>query len=314
MRPVDPQEIITLATERPALILHKDAMGFSYIDMLVHRSPNSVASKQKRTVFPLEIWEMVLNFGKEWMTQDYTHHILVQPEHILGDYLICKPIPDDVRVPCSDLENPWQIQVYEEFLNCPDGNGGPSTSNNGCGTFQVLIHGEVGEEEEDTSSSEEDFDGAVHQAPDDFETTESIRILIPTLSGDIKTLFADITVPDVIGWVETGDCSLCGEGRVFCVGCKDGTEVIETWFGYKPTWADCGKRMLCPLCLGEDYAYESVWRERFPEEEDEHDEEEEDEYSDGDDLDMPKEKEAPLDTWVFEREVALGHRGYSGYK
>ena len=67
MRPVTHQDLVTLATERPALILHKDAMGFSYIDMLVHRSPNSVASKQNHTMFPLEIWEMVIDFGKEWM-------------------------------------------------------------------------------------------------------------------------------------------------------------------------------------------------------------------------------------------------------
>lgn len=335
MKPVELQDIATLAAERPALILHKDAMGFSYIDMLVHRCPNFVASKQNHTVFPLEIWEMIIAFGMEWTRQDYTDYILVRLERIVrvpgypegqGDYLICKPIPDHIRIPCGKLQNPWEIAMYEDFLDCPEENGCLRVDAKGCNWFQVLSDGEGSEEEEDTSSSEEEEDtsGSSDEDRDDDEGSDintahkaggqsdiSVRILLSTLSGDIKTLFTDITVPDVIGWVEKGACRLCAETRVFCTGCRDGREVMTTWFGYKPEWAACQMMMLCPLCLGEDYAYESVWRERFPEEDDQDGEDGESDQDD--DVDIAEDKMTSLDIWVREREVELGHRASIGY-
>ncbi|KAL8685831.1 MAG: hypothetical protein Q9218_007519 [Villophora microphyllina] len=62
-----------------------------------------------------------------------------------------------------------------------------------------------------------------------------------------KCLFSDVTVPDVIAFLQDGNCWVCDDRRELCPGCTD----------WVPEELDarmcCGVDLACPLCMGLEF-------------------------------------------------------------
>ncbi|KAJ4135034.1 hypothetical protein NW768_004645, partial [Fusarium equiseti] len=87
---------------------------------------------------------------------------------------------------------------------------------------------------------------------------KSVTIPISHLDFESPFLYRKLEVPDVITWIHYGDCELCGgENREFCAGCN-GKRILNNFTYVGRSSGDCGIRMLCPLCIGVEYAVKSI--------------------------------------------------------
>ncbi|CEF87725.1 hypothetical protein FGSG_13951 [Fusarium graminearum PH-1] len=97
------------------------------------------------------------------------------------------------------------------------------------------------------------------------ETTPPFKILDATkdpiysiplhhLETDIEFLFHEIQVPDIISRLETGECRFCNSKGVYQQ--YEASFVVSfLFFTFLPIrHSDCYFDVLCPLCIGLDYA------------------------------------------------------------
>ncbi|KAM5377527.1 hypothetical protein ACJZ2D_004896 [Fusarium nematophilum] len=253
MKPVTLSRLDSLFEHKPVLLLDIARLSINLINSSVNRSPGSISSKPGNKQLPLEIWLMILAFAAE--KPKLVRFNLVQPqslEHSNGaSTLVCARIPGwDACGMLEGLESVWN---YEYYLQRPNG------------------------------SHNFDFEKNKGTRPFDLPTANNgdvatiFRIPTAVLERDSQMLFVRITVPDIIAWVERGECDLCGGSRRFCAGCRDGSKIAEEWTSWTNA-GDCGVRILCPLCIGVEFANESIGRQRELDWSDAADAAEEDEY------------------------------------
>ncbi len=104
MKPIEVEDLASMVEGKRFLLLKKSYLGLSFIDMLIHRSPNSIATKKSSKRFPLEIWLTILEFAvcddgdNEWY--------LVQLQCTIenGRYLLCKLVGVEGRQVCGGPE------------------------------------------------------------------------------------------------------------------------------------------------------------------------------------------------------------------
>lgn len=222
MRPVSCSSLDSRVEKKSILMLDVTLLYLNYIESVV---PAKISSKQGNKRLPLELWCNILDLA----ARDNNSHkyFLVQPRSLEqskagSTTLICAAIPEWNQ--CGSLTELNLVYDYEYYLarphSCPQDGG------------------------------ERPF-----SLPSDEETAVMFRI--PTAALDKTILFERLTVPDVIAWSEQGECHLCHGGRSFCAGCRDGKEVAEEWTSVART-GDCSISMLCPLCIGADFAGDSI--------------------------------------------------------
>ncbi|KAH8685140.1 hypothetical protein BGZ61DRAFT_454981 [Ilyonectria robusta] len=222
MRPVTCSSLDSRVEKKSILMLDATLLYLNYIEGVV---PASISSKQGNKQLPLEIWRNILDLA----ARDNNSHqyFLVQPQSLEQSKaefttLICAAIPKWKR--CGSLTEVNLVYEYEYYLARPHG----CLQDGGERPFIL---------------------------PGDEATPTVFRI--PTVALDKKILFEKLTVPDVIAWPERGQCYLCDGGRIFCAGCRDGIEVAEEWTSASRL-GDCSIRMLCPLCMGPEFAGDSI--------------------------------------------------------
>ncbi|KAK0708842.1 hypothetical protein B0T21DRAFT_352871 [Apiosordaria backusii] len=73
--------------------------------------------------------------------------------------------------------------------------------------------------------------------------------LRPGSNPDASGLYYDLTVPDVIAWVDRGRCWVCRGERFLCPGggCPGFARLLWDFQS-----VGCGYRVVCPLCIGDD--------------------------------------------------------------
>lgn len=73
-----------------------------------------------------------------------------------------------------------------------------------------------------------------------------------------KCLFSDLIVPDVIAFLQDGECWVCEERRVVCPGCPGAK---GDYFG---AITGCGASLACPPCLGLEFmAVDKAYHEEY---------------------------------------------------
>lgn len=242
MRPVCCSSLDSRVEKKSILMLDVTLLYLNYIESV---GPAKISSKQGNKQLPLEIWCTILDLA----ARDNNSHryFLVQPRSLErskagSTTLLCAGVPEWNQ--CGSLTDVNLVCDYEDYLarphGCPQGGG------------------------------ERPF-----SLPSDEATAFMFRI--PTAALDKKILFERLTVPDVIARVEQGECHLCDGARIFCAGCRDGREVAENWTSATRV-GDCSIRMLCPLCMGTEFASDSIsmqqalkWESATEEMEDEYD-------------------------------------------
>lgn len=222
MRPVSCSSLDSRVEKKGILMLDVTLLFLNYIESVV---PANISSKQGNKQLPLEIWRNIIDLA----ARDNNSHIyfLVQPRSLEqskagSTTLICTGVPKWKR--CGSLTNFNLVWNYEYYLARPHG------CPQGGGDRPFIL-------------------------PGDEATVVVFRI--PTTALEKKILFERLTVPDVISWAEQGECYLCDGARIFCAGCRDGMEVAERWTS-AANIGDCSVRMLCPLCMGVDFAEGSI--------------------------------------------------------
>jgi hypothetical protein len=95
-------------------------------------------------------------------------------------------------------------------------------------------------------------------------------------------LFHNIEVPDIIARLENGFCNFCMDSRSLDIYMHDVRKKASFFCGQVLSHEKCGHDAICPLCLGEEYAYEYLHvmygkcEDMYSDEEVEEEEEEED--------------------------------------
>jgi hypothetical protein len=216
---------------RSTCLLNKSRWTINFVDSLVHQSPFLITSKNRGQTFPLEIWELILEFViAEPNDDDYTLVIprRVEPDkkHGGGDggggvdckFLICDEY--EQQDPCGIMEG-WS-RTYTDYLHNP------------------------GAHEEDMTF----FDFRLPQA-----TGKSFAISMDLLQSESKPkfLFFELEARDLISFLEGGDCQFCSGERYRDTG--TGHWVNEILAGTNP---DYHKSIPCPFCIGAGYAHEGL--------------------------------------------------------
>jgi hypothetical protein len=266
MQPVTKEHLESLVESKPILLLDELAIGPAFVDAALRPAPSLISSKGGQR-FPRELWDMVLGFATR-----NTSHRLVQPHALKHDgagrqVLVCKLVSTDGHASCGELKDGVAYEAYEWYLRHPNGTLPDKIPGDEKWTKNEVEDDEGSDEErpEEGSSDEEgprsvSLKDRPFDIPETADPETTIKIPSSTFESTIKVLFWDITVPDVIARVEGGWCRLCGGGRSHCPGCLRGMRDEVEGFAYVSS-TDCSYLMLCPLCVGPEWAEESLERQ-----------------------------------------------------
>ncbi|KAK1763278.1 hypothetical protein QBC33DRAFT_598872 [Phialemonium atrogriseum] len=158
------------------------------------------------------------------------------PQSIEQGILVYTLVGQERRVRCGELESSYSVALYEYFLVNPD-----------------------------PLEPEQPFDMQAFPAADD---NHLVKVPTATLGLTIKTLFMDVTVPDITSWREYGACWVCGGSRELCPELRCTREWIEEFPAGHLSSRDCGTIIMCPLCIRLHFAETHSMQYEFDEEED----------------------------------------------
>ncbi|KAB5551432.1 hypothetical protein GE09DRAFT_1223223 [Coniochaeta sp. 2T2.1] len=234
MRPVQAHDFAALAAKKPILLLATSAVGplFARAALLSGR----LQPGQIHRTCPPEITGMIV--AESLAGLDTTHFCLVQPQRVMADAsgnetLLCKRVQVKHGFVFGALKTNDDVDEYDRWLHSPDARYQPDDSDNGSVT-----------------SAGRPF--VVPSIMCSLTTVEIPARLLPALPG---VLLMDIDVPAVIAKVEGGGCAFCGGQRAVNSG---GGQMVE--FGGEVGYAAprYGGDILCPVCVGPDWALKDV--------------------------------------------------------
>jgi hypothetical protein len=237
MKPVKSKHPEGLLERNTVLILDFTGWTTSYIRSIIGRSTKHIATKEGNKTLPAELWLQILSLVESDVNQP--HYRLVYPVEMSSVQLdgqisepsfVCNSIKEWRAF--GNIRTGNELYFYESYIRNPS------------------YEPEKEEGEEDPPKSP--FEISKQVLPD-----RSFNIPLSHLDSEEPFLYHRVEAPDVIARLENGDCKLCDGGeRHFCAGCWDGRQVMEAFTSHYR--ADCSIRMLCPLCVGSEYAERSI--------------------------------------------------------
>ncbi|KAF4442243.1 hypothetical protein F53441_11805 [Fusarium austroafricanum] len=276
MRPVKVTDLEVLLNRNSILILDVTNWAVGFIRQIISHSPGCISTKTGNKTLPIELWLQIISYAE----YDENLHVYrpVYPIKMgttqfdgseTKPALTCNLLQEWRR--CGRIWDGTERYHYERCLNNPSYD--PLTGDR-------------------TYNPEEDFKRPFEISKTPKEDTFSIPV--SHLDFENKILFRNIYVADMIAWLEGGECYLCGgDNRVHCAGCGDGPRVMESFTSSYRTC--CSIRMLCPLCIGTEYAEASV--------------QENDRYDELTEKEREEDEESKeYEEWVNERFRELGYR------
>ena len=144
----------------------------------------------------------------------------------------------------GSLRDRTSVQRVEESLKSPDSCSQQDANDDD--------EEEEEEEEEDTTYDDEDDD------PPTLKDTSTLYTVClynnvatfgtptPTLAMP-PSLYAQVTVPDLIARLWDGSCEVCSGERYICPGCTGG--IAQRYDAFM----SCGVDLACPLCMGIEF-------------------------------------------------------------
>ncbi|SCV45759.1 uncharacterized protein FFB14_08843 [Fusarium fujikuroi] len=259
MKPVESKDLESLMQLNSILIFSIDCWGASYLRNILSHGPKHITTKQGNKTLPTELWLEILGLTEiciSEITYKLVYGIEITHKSTNGSriepILICNVLEE--RKECGKLRGGDHVEAYKK---CPKD---PSY--------------EINPEKDRVEEDMEPF----------FRITKTVQenaYWIPVshlrLQGDF--LFQNIEVPDIIARLEDGYCRLCMGDRSLDIYMSDTREEASFFCGAVVSHENCGHDAICPLCLGEEYAYEYLHvmykkcEERYSDEEVEEEEE-----------------------------------------
>ncbi|EXK83175.1 hypothetical protein FOQG_12528 [Fusarium oxysporum f. sp. raphani 54005] len=237
MRIVNSKELGNLVMWRPLMLLDKTLLGPAYVESVVSRSPALIASQAGKRL-PLELWDMIINFAKRY-TKDH-RFFLVQPirlqTSVRGDELVCCKFQR--WSPFGNIRKSEEIEIYRFYLAHPDKLSRPGMNSSCPNPFGDPLTREFG----------------------------SLCTFPTALLKTAKFLHVELTVRDIIRYLEDWDCKICSGTRVTGADILSGfvpqnKEYSQLLGGVPPSAAE---PLICPLCVGLNYTWQSInTRNRF---------------------------------------------------
>ncbi|KAL8830194.1 MAG: hypothetical protein Q9170_005840 [Blastenia crenularia] len=251
MRPLLPFELQDdLLIQKPILLLKTTVLPINYLIKLVFANKLSGAAAK----VPSELW---LKIVAHYTTSCGNGFLPVVPISITASphrQLRCK----GVVLKLGDFSDRYAVMAAEEFL--------ASTLSYHPHPFgedrrSELILGHPDPEDEELRLVEHDYFSA-------DEVGIEYSIVLPKGITSAKTsapalkmidcLFTAVAVPDIVAWLENGQCWVCNGERDICPGCTGGVaQKFDAFMG-------CGTPLACPLCMGLDFmAEDKIFLKKF---------------------------------------------------
>ncbi|KAF4967941.1 hypothetical protein FSARC_4594 [Fusarium sarcochroum] len=204
MRPVKISDIKPMLDRGPVLILDRNRFVISFLQQAIRRSPKHVSTKTGDKSLPTEIWLQIFQELETMVHHNPVYPVKIRPmETAKGKTepaLICNVLSEWPAY--GQIEDETMLRVYEHCLdqlfNNPD----------------------------------------VHRQRHPFKVSETVRkwkfsIPISLLKSRNNFLFNEVKAPDMIAWVEDGECLLCNGrrgrslvGREGAAACDGGWEKV----------------------------------------------------------------------------------------
>jgi hypothetical protein len=240
MKPVTSKTSLSKLLDNASILMLKSHHeGICYMTQLL-ASPSSSITTKAGISLPNELLNKIISLVASDTDPSFC---LVQITSIKGKLLKCRRISDEGWPFCGELGSASDIELFEEFLDNP--NTAPAS--------QL---------------------GIPPIKPSQNKRNE-FELYITPLDNNLRAsavLFHDIKVPDVIAFMEDGECGFCRERNqkfFFCPGCTGG------WAQQYDMFMGCGVDLVSPVCIGLDVAREhkeflqTYYREPAPEDEEE---------------------------------------------
>ncbi|KAK5659801.1 hypothetical protein OQA88_1013 [Cercophora sp. LCS_1] len=262
MKPVTIKEGTAAFLKDKLLFLSASFPVVQFLDRLIARDgPGSIRSKGG-LAFPTEIWTMILEAVEE-LAKKKPEFILVKayiaPESTpKKPALICTRHEFTLNQPNGErhlfagkLSNSSSMRVLKEYLDnaTPQNRGRINASSaSTCKEIRRL-----------SITYNPSRDGRPHVWHDSTVHIPKLRkftgrentwlITPPTTDQQPQHLYYDIDVPDVIRWIDGGNCSLCMGSRhpCFCPLCQEKHDLFEMQLGTRGWGQDTST--VCPMCV-----------------------------------------------------------------
>jgi len=259
MKPVEAKNLDILVKLISILMFNIDCWGASYLRSILSHGSTHITTKQGNRTLPAELWHEILDLTElriDENTYKLVYGIEIKDKSTSGSRieptLICNVLGEWKE--CGELGGGDHVEVYEKCLKDPSY--------------------EINPEKDRVEKDMEPF----------FRITKTVQenaywIPVSHLRFQGDFLFQNIEVPDIIARLEDGYCRLCMGGRSLDIYMSDTRTEASFFCGAVLSHKDCGHDAICPLCLGEQYAYEylhvmySKCEERYSDEEVEEEEE-----------------------------------------
>ncbi|KAF9769891.1 hypothetical protein IL306_012617 [Fusarium sp. DS 682] len=238
MKPVESKDVEDLVNLNSILILDVDCWVASYLRNVVARSPTHITTKQGNKTLPAELWLDILErveFYIDENTYKPVYPIEMTPRAANGSgtepTMICNVLKDWKS--CGKLKFGSKVVVYEKCLRDPSYKMDP--------------------EKDDVDDEVEPYFSITKTIQDD-----ALSIPMSHLSFDAGFLFRKIEISDMIAQFEDGDCWLCRGDR--------DCDIVLDWIREDTSFfcvsvlghRECNHGVVCPLCIGEEYADEDL--------------------------------------------------------
>ncbi|KAF5687286.1 hypothetical protein FCIRC_2415 [Fusarium circinatum] len=290
MFPVESQDLEGLVKLNSILILDVDWWGASYLrNILAQGGSAHITTKQGNRTLPPELWLDIIDRVESYLDENtYKPFYCVEmtPKSMDGSgtesALVCNVLEEWTK--CGDLTDGNRINAYEKCLHDPSYKLDP---------------------EKDWIDEKEKYYFIITKTVK--KNSYSIPVSHLRLKGDF--LFRNIEVPDMIARCEGGECSLCGGERYIYSGRPAEYEEFLMFcngveFHRRYYWHG----VICPLCIGGEYAdaYLEILRSGCRDYD--YDDDEEEEETEEESLEKKR-----IRDWLWERYQELGY-GQSSYR
>ena len=259
MKPVTPLNALAQISgptgDKPLMLFNRGLIGLRYIEqLLIYKLSNITTEGGKQ--LPREVWDKIIEFALPQEKEPFCFAQAVAFRRCpTAEVLQCREVFVEPARSCGTFIHRGDVHEFEEFARKPTQFSSSLTQ-----LYKDFAR-EIDElmakhpEEEHTPCPKYD-DG------DQFEIY--FTPLDDILPRDYTCLFADLTVPDVIAWVEYGYCRACMSGFLL----EDGREHWQSYRYICPACSNrecpicggpclpCGKQVPCPLCIGVDISDE----------------------------------------------------------
>ncbi|KAF4437249.1 Cuticle-degrading protease [Fusarium acutatum] len=269
MKPVESKDLESLVKLNSILIFNIDCWAQATFATSFPTGLQTLQLSKAKKTLPTELWLKILDLT-EIRVDENTYKLVygVEITHKstngsrIETTLICNVLEE--RKECGELRGGDHVGVYEKCLKDP--------------SYEI---------DPENDRVEEDMEPFFRITKTALENAYWIPVSHLRFQGDF--LFHNIEVPDIIARLENGYCHLCMGDRSLDIYMRDTQTEANFFCGGVVSHENCGHDAICPLCLGEEYAYEYL-HVMYRKCEDRYSDDEEEEEGDTEEEKIAKEK------------------------